>query len=79
VFILEYFFAQKSFVVICEAYNNTYADKQTQYTIQLLVLKLRVVVCIREGGGHFQHLLLSCPLSVSQQEAKYLKQLVVLY
>jgi hypothetical protein len=56
--ILEHYFASKSFAAVREAFSNTYPDKEVpKKTIRRLVTKFRVNDCLREGGGHFQHLL----------------------
>jgi hypothetical protein len=61
VFILENYFASKSFAAVREAFINAYPDKEVpNRTIHRLVTKFRdtgqVDACLREGDGHFQHL-----------------------
>jgi hypothetical protein len=62
VFILEHYFASKSFTAVREAFSNAYPDNEVpnKTTIHRLVAKFWVDTCLQEGGGHFQHLLFSC-------------------
>jgi hypothetical protein len=57
--ILEHYFASKSFAAVCEAFSNAYRDKKVvnMTTICRLITKFRMNACLREGGGHFHHLL----------------------
>jgi hypothetical protein len=59
VFILEHYFASKSFAAVREAFSNAYPDKEVpnKTPTHRLVTKFRVDACLREGGKHFQHLL----------------------
>jgi hypothetical protein len=58
VFILEHYFASKSFAAVREAFSNEYPDKgvPNKTTIHRLVIIFRdtgrVDACLREGGGH---------------------------
>jgi hypothetical protein len=57
VFILEHYFASKSFAAFREAFSNAYPDKEVlNTTVHRLVTTFWVDACL-EGGGHFQHLL----------------------
>jgi hypothetical protein len=51
--------ASKLLVALREAFSNMCPDKGVTYktTIQRLITKFQVDACLREGGGHFQHLL----------------------
>jgi hypothetical protein len=57
-FILEHYFASKSFVAVREAFSNAYPDKEVpnKRTMHRLVTEFRVDACVREAGRHFQHL-----------------------
>jgi hypothetical protein len=59
VFILEIYIASKSFVAIREAFSNAFLDNEVpnKITIHRLVTTFQVDACLREDGGHFQHLL----------------------
>jgi hypothetical protein len=56
VFILEYYFASKSFAAVREAFSNAYPDKEipNKTTIHRMVRKRRNTrsVSLRESGGH---------------------------
>jgi hypothetical protein len=55
VFILEHYFASKSFVAVREAFSNAYPDKGVliKTTVHRLVTKFRMDACLREDGGLF--------------------------
>jgi hypothetical protein len=58
VFILEDYFAMKSFTAVRKALSNAYPDKKVPNKItRRLATKFQVDACLREGGRHFQHLL----------------------
>jgi hypothetical protein len=59
VFILEHYFASKSFAAVRETFSNAYPDREVpnKTTVHRLVTKFRVGACLHEGGGHFQRLL----------------------
>jgi hypothetical protein len=59
VFILEHYFASKSFAAVREDFSSAYPDKEVpnKTTIHRMVTTFRVDSCLREGGGHFQRLL----------------------
>jgi hypothetical protein len=59
VFIHEHHFASKSFAAVREAFSNAYLDKEVlnKTTVHRLVTQFQVNACLREDGGHFQHLL----------------------
>jgi hypothetical protein len=54
VFIIEYYFARKSFADIREAFSNAYPDKDVtnMTTIQLLVPKCRDKKCLSVTSAH---------------------------
>jgi hypothetical protein len=56
VFILEHYFALKSFVAAREAFSKDYPDKEApnETRIRRMVTKFREKgnVCLRGGGGH---------------------------
>jgi hypothetical protein len=58
--ILEHYFASKSFDAVREEFGSAYPDKEVpNTTMYRLVTKFRdterVVACLQEGGGHYQH------------------------
>jgi hypothetical protein len=59
VFILEHYFASKSFAAVREGFSNAYPDKEVQNktTIHRLVTTFRDTAkadaCLRGGGGYF--------------------------
>jgi hypothetical protein len=57
VFILEQYFAPKSFAAVREAFSNAYPDKEVpnKTTVHRLVTQFRntgSVLCFREDDGH---------------------------
>jgi hypothetical protein len=55
VFVLEHYFASKSFAAVREALSKAYPDKEepNKTTIHQLVTKfLDTFVCFQGGGGH---------------------------
>lgn len=58
-FILNHYFASKSFAAVRETYSNAYPDKEipSKTAIHRLVTQFRVDDCLRERGEKFQHLL----------------------
>jgi hypothetical protein len=59
VFILEHYFASKSFAAVREAFSNAYPEKEVpnKTTIRPLVTTFQMDACLPEGGGYFQHVL----------------------
>jgi hypothetical protein len=59
VFILEHYFTPKLSAAVHKAISNAYLDKEVpnKVTRHRLVTKFWVDACLREGGGHFQHML----------------------
>jgi hypothetical protein len=59
VFIHENYSASKSFAGVREAFSKACPDKEVpnKTTIHQVVTKFPVDGCLREGGGHIQHLL----------------------
>jgi hypothetical protein len=57
VFILEHYFAYKSFAAVCEAFSSAYPDKEipNKTTVHRLVT-FRVDACLLEGAGYFWRL-----------------------
>jgi hypothetical protein len=59
VFIVEHYFASKSFAAVLEAFSNVYPDKEVPNKTRRHTLgtKFWVDACRQEGSRHFQHLL----------------------
>jgi hypothetical protein len=54
VFILDHYFASKSFAAVCEAFSRQRSTRLVKSTSTAATFL--VDACLLEGGGNFQHL-----------------------
>jgi hypothetical protein len=70
VFILEHYFASKSFAAVREAFSNAYPDKEvSNKTMHRLVTKFPVVVCDKCSSSDKTAEIMAVPISSSASAA----------